>query len=258
MVRRGGRRDGSPPAPAAGRGSPAPREGAPGTPAREPVDETAAPTWASAFPKEGPGRFVALGEFGRAVGLKGEVRLKSFTADAGAVLAYDPLLAADGTRVVIEGGRPVPGTADMLVVRVAGIHSREAAEALNRRVVGVPRERLGPGEAEGEFLQADLVGLPVFGPDGVQLGQIVGVANYGAGDLLDIRPLGARASVFVPFQDAFVPQVDLTARRVVLAGANLLAIDRPRQGGAGSRGPAGGRPAKAPRPPRKPTSDAAP
>jgi len=168
--------------------------------------------------------FVVLGEFGRPHGLKGEVRLKSFTADPLAIVGYGPLLADDGRTIVITEVRPAPGgAADLLIARVRDVASREAAEALNRVRVHVERERLGQPEEEDEFLLADLIGLGVFDPSGVALGTVVAVPNYGGGDLLEIAPASTAPSVLVPFTKAFVPQVDLDAKRIVVDAPDLFA-----------------------------------
>ncbi len=166
-------------------------------------------------------KLIVVGEFGRAVGLKGDVRLKSFTAEPEAIADYNPLLAADGREIVIERVRAAPGTADMLVARVKGVTNRDAAEALNRVTVSVPRERLPEPEDDDEYLQADLVGLSVRGPDGATLGEVVSVANYGGGDLLEVRPLKGPTAL-VPFRDPFVPVVDIAGGFVVLSEPGLL------------------------------------
>jgi 16S rRNA processing protein RimM len=171
-------------------------------------------------------RLIELGEFGRAVGLKGEVRLKSFTAEPEDIARYNPLTTPDGRSVRIVSVRPVPGTADMLVARVEGVTTREAAEALNRVTISVPRDRL-PEPEEGEFLLADLIGLAVATPDGAVLGEVVDVANYGAGDIIEVKLAAGGPTVLVPFEDAFVPEVDLDAGRLVVAHADLLAPDTP-------------------------------
>lgn len=158
---------------------------------------------------------VRLGEFGRAHGLKGEVRLKSATAEPRAIAGYGQLLGGDGRTYRLTSARPVPGAApDLLVACVEGIESREAAEALNRVALFVPRDRLSAPEDGDEFLAADLVGLAVEDRAGARLGTVAAVVDYGAGDLLDIRRPGA-AAVLLPFTKAFVPVVDLAGGRVV-------------------------------------------
>jgi 16S rRNA processing protein RimM len=159
---------------------------------------------------------VLLGEFGRAHGLRGEVRLKSFTADPGAIAAYGPLTADDGRVLTLSDVRPAPGGApDLLIARVAGVASREAAEALNRIRLLIDRAKLPPPE-EDEFLLADLIGLSVETPDGSPLGTVVAVPNYGGGDLIEIRRSTGGATALLPFTRAFVPEIDLAAGRVVV------------------------------------------
>jgi 16S rRNA processing protein RimM len=167
-------------------------------------------------PIEGEGEgLVLLGEFGRAHGLKGEVRLKSFTDDPRAIATYGPLVGDDGRRFALKNPRPAPGGApDMLVIQVEGVTTREAAEALNRTRLYVAREKLPPAE-EDEFLLADLIGLPVVTTSGETLGQVVGVPNYGGGDLLEIAPAAGGATALLPFTKAFVPEVDVAAKRIV-------------------------------------------
>ncbi len=171
-------------------------------------------------------KLVLVAEFGRAVGLRGELRLKSHTADPEAVADYNPLTGSNGQAYTIEAARPVPGTTDMLIVRVRGVTRRDQAEALNRVTLSVPRSRLPAPEDEDEFLQADLIGLAVVGTDGAALGTIVSVQNFGAGDILEIRPPRGPTAL-VPFRDPFVPEVDIAAGRVILSDAGLLAPSEP-------------------------------
>jgi 16S rRNA processing protein RimM len=147
--------------------------------------------------------------------LRGEVRLKSFTAEPAAIATYGPLVADGGRRLVLTGVRPAGGAPDMLVVRVEGIATREAAKALNRIRLHAPRDRLPPPE-EDEFLAADLIGLAVETAAGETLGTVVAVPDYGGGDLLEIAPAGGGRTALLPFTKAFVPAVDLTGRRVVV------------------------------------------
>jgi 16S rRNA processing protein RimM len=162
---------------------------------------------------------VLVGEFGRAHGLKGEVRLKSYTGDPLAIAAYGPLASADGrTYSLKRNARPAPGGApDMLIVQVEGVTSREAAEALNRTGLYLARDRLPPADEEDEFLLADLIGLPVQDEAGTLVGTIVDVPNYGGGDLLEIAPAKGGASALLPFTKAFVPVVEIARKRIVAA-----------------------------------------
>lgn len=162
-----------------------------------------------------PAGLVALGEFGRAQGLHGEVRLKSFTEIPEAIMGYSPLRDARGQLYTIVSVRPLEG--DMLVARIDGVTTRAAAEALTRRKLFIARDVL-TDEAldEDEYHHADLIGLKAVTPDGVELGLVHAVENYGAGDILTIRLLGSGREEMVPFVKSFVPVLDLKAGTVTI------------------------------------------
>jgi len=161
---------------------------------------------------------VRVGEFGRAHGVRGEVRVKSYTQDPLTLGRLGPLTAADGRRIVIADLRSAPGGApDMLVARVAGVADRTAAEALTRLVLYAPRTALAPADDPDEWLVEDLIGLETRDAAGVSYGRIVAVPDFGAGDLLEIAPPGARTTVYLPFTRAFVPSVDIAAGVVTIA-----------------------------------------
>lgn len=165
-----------------------------------------------------------LGEVGRAHGLRGEVRLKSFTAEPLAIAAYGPLQTDRGHTLTLTDVRPAAGAApDILVARIEGVTTREAAEALNRARLFAPRERIRPADDEDEFLHADLIGLAVTDRDGRPLGTVVAVPNYGGGDLLEIAPLAGGPTALLPFTQAFVPVVDIAGGTVAVdAPADLF------------------------------------
>ncbi|GEP01352.1 ribosome maturation factor RimM [Methylobacterium haplocladii] len=164
-----------------------------------------------------PANLIALGEFGRAQGLRGEIRLKSYTSDPLAIAGYGPLLAADGRTFVLTDAKPAPGSSpDLLVVRVAGVTDRTGAEALTRVALYCSRDKLGKPEDEDEFFAADLVGLDAVDATGTVIGIVIGVPNYGGGDLLEIRPALGGATALLPFTKAFVPTLDVQNRRIVI------------------------------------------
>ena len=161
---------------------------------------------------------VLVGEFGRAHGLKGEVRLKSHTGDPQAIADYRPLIASNGKTYSLKTVRTAPGGApDLLIVVVDGVTTREAAEALNRVQLHVERDKLPPPDEEDEFLLADLIGLSVQNEAGEIIGTVVAVPNYGGGDLLEIAPAHKGPTALLPFTKAFVPAVDIAAKRIVAA-----------------------------------------
>ncbi len=155
---------------------------------------------------------ICVAQIGAAHGIRGEVRLRSFTGDPMAVASYGPLESEDGTRrFTIETLRPAK---DHFVARLAGIGDRDAAETLTNLKLYVSRDRLPPA-GDGEFYHADLVGLAAVTPDGVMLGTVTAVHNFGAGDVIEIKPESGEA-LLVPFTDAAVPEIDIAAGRLVV------------------------------------------
>jgi 16S rRNA processing protein RimM len=153
---------------------------------------------------------VLLGIVGAPHGVRGEVRIKAFTGDPLALGDYGPLVDETGRRFEIADLRPAK---EVVVARLKGVTSREAAELLNGVKLFVERARLPAPEDEDEFLQADLIGCSVVDADGAILGTVTAVADYGAGDLLDIETPDGR-SVLMPFTKAFAPRIDIAARRI--------------------------------------------
>lgn len=160
------------------------------------------------------GERVCVARIGAPHGVRGEVRLWVFTEDPAAIARYSPLESEDGARKFeIASVRPAK---DHLVARIKGVDDRNAAEALTNANLYVARERLPAFVAADEFYHADLIGLPAVTPQGDALATVVAVHNFGAGDLLELRPTGGGATVMVPFTTACVPEVDLAAKRIVV------------------------------------------
>ena len=161
-----------------------------------------------------PKRLVPLGVFGAAQGVRGEVRVKSFTADPKAIGAYGALTDKAGARVfAFESLRALKD--DMLVARVKGVSTREAAQALNGVELFARREQLPP-PGEDEFYYDDLVGLAAVTREGSRLGRVVALSNFGAGDILEIAPEGGGETLLLPFTKAVAPEIDFAAGRIVI------------------------------------------
>ncbi|MGE3994671.1 MAG: ribosome maturation factor RimM [Variibacter sp.] len=158
-------------------------------------------------------RRICVAQVGAPHGVRGEVRLKSFTEDPQAVARYGSLETEDGVRrFEIESLRPAK---DMLVVRLRGVSDRNAAEALRNLRLYVPRDRLPPPEP-GEFYHADLIGLAAVTADGEPFGKVVALHDFGAGDLIEIALAQGGATELLPFTAAVVPEVDIAAGRIVV------------------------------------------
>lgn len=155
---------------------------------------------------------VCLGVVIGAHGVKGEVRIKSFTERPEDVAAYGPLGGGpDGARLKILRARPLKG--GVVVAAIEGVGDRDRAEALKGVALTAPREALPELEAES-YYHADLVGLAVEDGAGAALGRVKAVHNFGGGDLLEIaRPDGKTA--MLPFTRTVAPTVDLAAGRIV-------------------------------------------
>jgi 16S rRNA processing protein RimM len=167
---------------------------------------------------DGSSAKILVGVFGAAHGIRGEIRLKSYTAEPAAIGTYGALHDGSGARVFeMEGLRPVGK--DMFVARVKGVADRNAAEALNGIELFVARDLLPPPEEE-EFYHADLIGLRVENGGGDLLGTIVALHNFGAGDILEIAPprdVQDQTTAMVAFTRALVPVVDVAGGRVTVA-----------------------------------------
>jgi 16S rRNA processing protein RimM len=160
-----------------------------------------------------PADRVLLGEIGAAQGLKGEVRVRSYTQDPAAIARYGALEDESGRAIEIESVRITPKA---LIARIKGITTREDAEALNHTKLYIPRAHLPEREAE-EWYHTDLIGLAALSRDGEEIGTVVAVQNFGAGDLIEIKPASGGSTVLVPFTRDTVPEVDVEGGRLTVA-----------------------------------------
>ena len=155
---------------------------------------------------------ICVGSIAGAFCVRGEVRLKSFTADPTAIADYAPLTTFDGSRdfdVVLTGA-----VKNGLTARMSGVVTKEDADALRGTELYVPRDRL-PSLPDDEFYHADLVGMSVYDTGGTLLGTVRAVQNHGATDLLEIMGAGLKTTVLLPFTRQAVPTVDLASGRIV-------------------------------------------
>lgn len=161
---------------------------------------------------------ILVGAITGAHGVKGEVKVKSFTAEPASIAAYGPLFDESGRRrfdLSLSGKTGETGK-DVLVGRIQGVADRNAAEALKGQRLYVARGQLPAGDDPDEFYLADLIGLAVLDEAGASLGRVADVANYGAGDVLMVEG-GAKGAFDLPFAKAFVPKIDLAAKALTVA-----------------------------------------
>ena len=146
-----------------------------------------------------------MGRIGAAHGIKGEVRITSFTEDPLALVDYGPLTTdKPGLVIEIETAR---ATTNVLVARLKGVTDRNAAEKLNGVELFVDRDKLPPPADDDDFYHADLIGLKARLADGSEIGEVMAVPNFGAGDLLEIRDPRSGDTYLYPFSKAVVPEV---------------------------------------------------
>jgi 16S rRNA processing protein RimM len=135
---------------------------------------------------------ILLGRITGAHGIRGAVKLRSFTTDPKAIATYGALQTADGRTIEIARMKAVP---DGFIADLKNIKDRNQAESLRGQDLSLPRTRL-PATADNEVYLVDLIGQEALN-NGVSLGTIIGIENFGAGDLLDIET-GAKESLLVP------------------------------------------------------------
>ncbi|WP_439521430.1 ribosome maturation factor RimM [Marivita sp.] len=155
---------------------------------------------------------VCVGAIAGAFGVRGEVRLKSFTAIPEDIASYAPLETEDGARsFTVKVTRQIKNG---LAARLSGVATKEAADDLRGTQLFVPRDRL-PSLPDDEFYHADLIGLEVTDTGGASLGKVLAVINNGADDLLELSAPGQKQTVLLPFTKEVVPTVDLAQGRIV-------------------------------------------
>jgi 16S rRNA processing protein RimM len=158
-----------------------------------------------------------------AQGVRGAVRIKSFTAVPEDVAAYGPVADEAGQREFAL--RPVGRAKGVVIATIAGVADRDAAERLKGVRLYVARDKL-PAPGEEEYYHADLIGLAAVLRDGTPLGRVRAVHEYGAGDSLEVASESG-VTVMVPFTRAAVPEVDLAAGRLVIEPLDGLLDNRP-------------------------------
>src|SRR6202795_1974332 len=166
---------------------------------------------------------ICIARIGAAHGVRGAVKLWTFTEDPLAVKAYGLLLTKDGARSFeVATAREAKGH---LVATLKGIATREDAERLNGLELYVAREKL-PDTDEDEYYHADLIGLEAVTATNEPLGRVIAIHNFGAGDIIEIAPPNG-ATMLLPFTNAVVPTVDLAAGRVVIEPPSEIEGDTP-------------------------------
>lgn len=175
--------------------------------ARKPRDEQGSPS-----PDAGEDK-VLIARFGAPHGVRGDIKLWSFTEDPLAVAVYAPLEATDGRVFELESVRTQK---DFLVARVCGVSDRDAAERLRNLELYVRRDRLPSIDEDESWYISDLIGLAAQDTNGVAVGEVTAVHNFGAGDVVEIAPAAGGPTLMLPFTGDTVPEVHVSAGRIVV------------------------------------------
>jgi 16S rRNA processing protein RimM len=176
---------------------------------------------------------ICIARIGAPHGVRGAVKLWTFTEDPLAVKAYGPLMTKDGARSFeVASAREAKGH---LVATLKGVGSREDAERLNGIELYIARDKL-PATEENEYYHADLIGLAAVTSANEPLGRVIAIHNFGAGDIIEIAPPHG-ATMLLPFTNAVVPTVDLESGRVVIELPKEIEGDDPNAADLSERRP---------------------
>ncbi len=145
-------------------------------------------------------------------GLRGLLRVKSFTAEPTDIAVYGPLVdATDARQYTLK----VTGSAKgVLLARIDGIDDRNSAEALKGMELFIARDAL-PQTEEDEFYHTDLIGLQAVFADGTVYGTVRALHEFGAGDMIEFTLEVGGVSV-LPFTRAMIPEIDLVNGRITV------------------------------------------
>jgi 16S rRNA processing protein RimM len=151
-------------------------------------------------------KLILVGQVAGGFGVKGEVRVTAYTAEPKTLLSWGVLLRADGSpALTLTAGRAEKSA---VVGRAKEIATKEEADALRGLKLYIPRDKL-PEPDEDEFYLTDLVGLEARDPDGLVLGTVKSVQNFGADDMLEIAPAQGGPTWYLPFTRDAVPDLHI-------------------------------------------------
>jgi len=164
---------------------------------------------------------ILLGTIGRAHGVQGLVRVASHTADPSDLAGYGPLSDESGRRFALRWrGEGLAEIAEITAGGTIVVADRSAAERLTNTRLYIDRDRLPPPD-EDEFYLADLIGLAAVDRDGMAVGRVAAVHDYGGGASIEIERMGA-PPLLLPFSRAAVPEVDIAGRRIVIEEPDIV------------------------------------
>ncbi|MEO1702795.1 MAG: ribosome maturation factor RimM [Pseudomonadota bacterium] len=167
---------------------------------------------------------VLMGVVGTPHGVKGQVRVKSYTGDPLAIGDYGPLVTKDGRVLNVSHVQP---SKNVVVVTFKQVRFRDEAEALKGTELFVKRDQLPDGELEeDEFFIDDLIGMAVVAEDGTTFGTVQDVPNFGAGDLVEVKLTGSPKTELFSFEMAVFPNIDFEKRIMVIVPPGEIIVQQ--------------------------------
>lgn len=164
---------------------------------------------------------VCVGEITTAHGVRGLVKVRCYCEDPDLLDQMGPLFTSESGDKTLELTleREANG---IFLASVDGIPDRTAAEKLRGTKLYLPRDMLPDIDDDGTFYYIDLIGLKAIDATGAHRGQVVAVQNFGAGDLIEIRPVTGGETYYLPFDNEFVPHVDIAGGCVTINPSDEL------------------------------------
>lgn len=159
-----------------------------------------------------PSALIELGVVGAPFGVRGWVKLRSYTDPPERLLDHRQFQLTLGGALRAYAVEADGRSGGQLTVKLEGIEDRDAAQALRGAVIGIPRSELPP-RGDRDFYRADLIGCDVLNLAGVRLGAVTHFIEIPAHALMVVR--GER-EYWVPAVPQHLRRVDLKARRVVV------------------------------------------
>ena len=155
-------------------------------------------------------KMITLGAVASAHGVRGQFKVKSFTARPDALMDYGPLQISDGRQLSLKIVGHAKG---LLICKADEVSDRTAAEQIKGCELQIPRTAL-PETAEDELYHTDLIGCHIIDEDGVLRGILTGLFDFGAGEVADIQLSGKKETIMLPFIAPFLINLDLESRTI--------------------------------------------
>ena len=162
---------------------------------------------------------VAVGAIAGAHGVRGDVRIKSFTEDPETLFELGPLSDKSGRPLLTP--KSVRTSKSLFIVTPQTPKSKEDWDSLRGTELFVPKSALPEPEEDDTFFVTDLVGMAAIDQTGMSLGKVHAVLNHGAGDVIELRGGAAGDGVMIPFTLQDVPEIDLKAKQITISSFEL-------------------------------------